>query len=141
MKIHDDLRARLAALRADVDAFYDGDPAEVPGLAGQLREHCVSVCGVLGEHHDNEEGRAFPRLERDFPGLAPVLGRLRREHVAVAEARRRLQDMLADPGSRDPGHVRAELDRTAAELDAHFRYEEEQLGAVLNAVGPGWRKG
>lgn len=100
----------------------------------------MSVCDVLGEHHDNEEGRAFPRLERDFPGLAPVLARLRREHVAVTENRRRLEKLLGDPAARDLGRVGAELDRTIAELDAHFAYEEGQLRAVLNAVGPRWRK-
>lgn len=139
IRIHDDLRARLAGLRADVHAFYDGT-RDVPDLARQLREHCVAVCGVLGEHHDNEEGRAFPRLEAQFPGLAPVIGRLRREHVAVTENRRRLQDLLDDAAARDPGHVRAELDRMTAELDAHFAYEEEQLRTVMNAVGPLWRK-
>lgn len=139
--IHDGLRARLTALREDVHAFYDGTGAQAPDLAARLREHCVSVCGVLGEHHDNEEGRAFPRLENQFPGLAAVIGRLRREHVAVTETRRRLQALLDDPGSHDPGHVRAEIDRMTAELDAHFTYEEEQLGSVLNAVGPLWRTG
>ncbi|WP_433468547.1 nitroreductase/quinone reductase family protein [Spirillospora sp. CA-128828] len=140
VKIHDDLRARLAELRKDVHAFYDGSGGATD-LAARLREHCVSVCGVLGEHHDNEEGRAFPRLEAQFPGLAPVIGRLRREHVKVTETRAALQAMLDDPGARDPAHVRAELDRMTAELDAHFAYEEEQLGSVMNAVGPLWRTG
>ncbi|MFA1542140.1 nitroreductase/quinone reductase family protein [Actinomadura monticuli] len=139
VKIHDDLRARLADLRADVRAFYAGS-RDVPDLARQLREHCVSVCGVLGEHHDNEEGRGFPRLAAQFPGLAPVIGRLRREHVAVTENRRRLQELLDDAASRDPGLVQAELDTMTAELDAHFAYEEEQLRALLNAVGPLWRR-
>lgn len=139
-RIHDDLRARLADLRADVEAFAKGT-RETPDLARQLREHCLSVCGVLGEHHDNEEGRAFPRLEAQFPGLAPVVGRLRREHAAVTENRRRLKAMLDDAGSRDPDAVRTELDRMTADLDAHFAYEEEQLGAVLDVVVPLWRKG
>lgn len=139
-RIHDDLRARLADLRADVEAFSKGT-RDAPGLARQLREHCVSVCGVLGEHHDNEEGRAFPRLEAQFPGLAPVIGRLRREHAAVTENRRGLRAMLDDAGSRDPDAVRTELDRMTADLDAHFAYEEEQLGAVLDVVVPLWRKG
>ncbi|NEA23142.1 nitroreductase/quinone reductase family protein [Actinomadura bangladeshensis] len=139
-RIHDDLRARLADLRADVEALSKGT-RDAPGLARQLREHCVSVCGVLGEHHDHEEGRAFPRLEAQFPGLAPVIGRLRREHAAVTENRRGLQAMLDDAGSRDPDAARAELDRMTAELDAHFAYEEEQLGAVLDVVVPLWRKG
>jgi hypothetical protein len=136
VKIHDDLRADLAALRAGVRGFRRGD---APDLAAQLREHCVSVCDVLGQHHDNEEGRAFPRLEREFPGLAPVLGRLRREHVAVTENRRRLEKLLDDQASGDLAHAGAELDRMTAELDAHFAYEEEQLRALLNAVGPRWR--
>ncbi|TDD90668.1 nitroreductase family deazaflavin-dependent oxidoreductase [Actinomadura darangshiensis] len=140
VKIHDDLRTRLAELREDVRAFYDGSRG-VPDLASRLREHCVSVCDVLGEHHDNEEGRGFPRLAAQFPGLAPVIGRLRREHVKVAEARRTLQTLLDDPGARDPAAVRTELDRMTAELEAHFACEEEQLGSVLNAVGPLWLTG
>lgn len=140
-EIHNDLRARLAALREDVHAFHDGPRAEAADLARQLREHCASVCGVLGEHHDNEEGRAFSRLEARFPGLAPVIGRLRREHVEVTRTRRELQAMLDEAGSRDPARVRAELDRMTAELDAHFAYEEEQLGGLLNVVGPLWRTG
>lgn len=141
VQIHNDLRAQLAGLRDAVLASLDGRPAPLPDLRGQLREHCVSVCDVLGEHHDNEEGRAFPRLEAQFPGLAPVIERLRREHVEVTGARKELQAMVDDLGSADPGRVRAELDRITAELDAHFAYEEEQLGAVLNAVGPIWRTG
>ncbi|MGH3241847.1 MAG: nitroreductase/quinone reductase family protein [Spirillospora sp.] len=139
VKIHDDLRAGLAALREDVRALYGG--GREGELGRRLREHCVSVCDVLGEHHDNEERRAFPRLETEFPGLAPVIGRLRREHVAVTENRRRLQDLLDEPGDRDPAEVGAEVDRVAADLDAHFAYEEEQLGSILNAIGPIWRSG
>ncbi|MWA07603.1 hypothetical protein F8568_046305 [Actinomadura sp. LD22] len=78
---------------------------------------------------------------RAFPGLAPVIGRLRREHTEVTGARRELQALVDDLDSADPARVRAELDRITAELDAHFAYEEQQLGAVLNAVGPLWRTG
>ncbi len=122
-------------------AALRGGTRAAPDPARQLREHCVSVCGVLGEHHDNEEGRAFPRLETQFPGLAPVVGRLRREHAAVTENRRRLQAVLDDAGSRDPDAVRAELDRITAELDEHFACVEEQLGPLLDVVAPLWRKG
>ncbi|TDD74586.1 nitroreductase/quinone reductase family protein [Actinomadura rubrisoli] len=140
VKIHNDLRGRLAGLRDEVLAALDGraPAAALSDLGAQLREHCVSVCDVLGEHHDNEEGRAFPRLEAEFPGLAPVVERLRREHVQVTEARRDLQALVDDLDAADPAHVRAELDRMTAGLDAHFAYEEEQLRAVLNAVGPSW---
>ncbi|WP_131742827.1 nitroreductase/quinone reductase family protein [Actinomadura roseirufa] len=142
VKIHNDLRGRLAGLRSDVLARLEGRPATGDagegGLGAQLREHCVSVCDVLGEHHDNEEGRAFPRLEAQFPGLAPVIERLRREHVQVNRVKGELEHLLDGLDTADPERVRAELDRVTAELDAHFAYEEEQLGAVLNAVGPSW---
>ncbi|WP_242901979.1 hemerythrin domain-containing protein [Actinomadura terrae] len=133
VRIHDDLRVRLAALREEVLAFLDGrQPA--PDLAAQLREHCTEVCGALGEHHDNEETRGFPLLEREAPHLAPVLDRLRREHVEVERARRNLQALLDDLGAADPERVRAELDRVTARLDAHFAYEEEQLRGALNGI-------
>ncbi|QFG25884.1 nitroreductase/quinone reductase family protein [Actinomadura sp. WMMB 499] len=140
-RIHDDLRGRLADLRAEILAVPDGRAARAPDLGRRLREHCVSVCDVLGEHHDGEEARAFPRLAARFPGLAPVLARLRREHVQVTETRRRLLELVEDPGDHDPARVRAELEGMIGRLEAHFAYEEEQLGGVLNAVGPLWRSG
>ncbi|MBT2209763.1 MULTISPECIES: hemerythrin domain-containing protein [Actinomadura] len=133
VRIHDDLRVRLAALRDEVLAALDGR-APAPDLGAELREHCAAVCGALGEHHDNEETRGFPLLEREAPGLAPVLDRLRREHVEVERARRSLQALLDDLGAADPARVRAELDRITARLDAHFAYEEDQLREALNGI-------
>ncbi|WP_242892042.1 hemerythrin domain-containing protein [Actinomadura litoris] len=133
VRIHDDLRVRLAALREKVLAALDGR-APAQDLGAELREHCAAVCGALGEHHDNEETRGFPLLAREAPGLAPVLGRLRREHVEVERARRSLQALLDDLGAADPARVRAELDRITARLDAHFAYEEDQLREALNGI-------
>jgi hypothetical protein len=117
VRIHEDLRRELAAARAGV---RDG------GV--ELRTHCLAFCGALDAHHTNEDG-AFPRIERQFPELGPVLGRLRREHAVVARRIRQLQDLL---DSKDD--VGGHLERLAAELEAHFAYEEEQLIPALNQL-------
>ncbi|MFC0039380.1 nitroreductase/quinone reductase family protein [Actinomadura rayongensis] len=135
LSVHAELRADLAALRDDVLAALDGR-APAPDLAAQLRARCRTVCDALGEHHDNEETRGFPGVGAAFPGLAPVLERLRREHVAVTRLRGDLAGLLDALGTADPAVVRAGLDRITADLDAHFAYEEEQLVAVLDAALP-----
>lgn len=38
------------------------------------------------------------------------------------------------PGESDPARLRAELERLAARLESHFRYEEETVVTALNAV-------
>ncbi|MBE1535243.1 nitroreductase/quinone reductase family protein [Actinomadura algeriensis] len=139
VKIHDDLRGRMAELRTEMLAVPDGRAPHAPDLGRRLREHCVAFCDVLGEHHDNEETRAFPLLAARFPGLAPVIDRLRDEHARVTGTRRAQAELVEDADSRDLAHVRAELDRMTAELDAHFAYEEAELGGVLNVIGSLWR--
>jgi iron-sulfur cluster repair protein YtfE (RIC family) len=106
VQIHDVLRRDLAALRSG------GVPA------ADLRVHCLAFCGSLTAHHTREDG-AFPEFERQMPELGPVLARLRREHAAIA---RRIEDGIDD------------LDQLATELEAHLRYEEEQLVPALNRL-------
>jgi len=65
--------------------------------------------------------------------VVPVVERLQREHGVVAAALTELQQLL---GSADPGRLRAEFDRLAGELETHFRYEEDELMATLNATDP-----
>ena len=84
------------------------------------------------DHHSNETGRGFPLLEERFPGLAPVLERLRREHDVPAGLQERFQATLAAAGR--PGEIRAEPHRLAAEMEAHFDREERRLVPALNAL-------
>lgn len=147
VKVHADLRRELATARERVAAYLAGRSARAPepALLQQFRAHCLTTCASLGEHHGKEEG-VFPRIERAYPGLAPVLERLRREHVAVAALKRdmvALLDALTTDGTEagtgtgaaaDPEVVGAELDRMVAELEAHFAYEEERIVPFLNAM-------
>jgi iron-sulfur cluster repair protein YtfE (RIC family) len=131
VKLHDGFRRDLANLRSPGD--LPGDPLRDPlgGLGGaDLRTHCLAFCDALHAHHEGEDGALFPHLGGEHPELAEVLDRLRAEHVVVARLMERLRALL-DSG---PDGVGAELDRLAAELEAHLDYEEEQLVPVLNRM-------
>jgi iron-sulfur cluster repair protein YtfE (RIC family) len=125
VRIHGHLRQQLAALLSD----FPDEPAD---LSEQLRERCLSACDVLQAHHANESTRGFPLLHRRFPDLAPVLEQLGREHDALAELRRQVLDLL-DAGG-DAVRVQGELRRLAAEMEAHFDREEQQLLPALNGL-------
>jgi deazaflavin-dependent oxidoreductase (nitroreductase family) len=125
VRIHHGLRTELAALLAG----FDGP--ERP-LSTQLSERCLTFCAAVHDHHSNETGRGFPLLEDRFPGLTPVLERLRREHDVLAGLRERFQRTLT--GAADPREVQAELRGLAAEMEAHFDREEQQLVPALNAL-------
>ncbi|MEU8246885.1 nitroreductase/quinone reductase family protein [Nonomuraea sp. NPDC048916] len=123
-ELHDGFRQELAALRASAGA--------PPDPARRLREHCLSFCEALARHHGGEEYVVFPHLRERFPELEEVLDRLRSEHVVVDRLRGELQAVV-DGGGR-PEDVRAEIERLAAELEAHFAHEEERLVPLLNSL-------
>jgi deazaflavin-dependent oxidoreductase (nitroreductase family) len=129
-EIHAWLRGQLAELREETGT--------APGGAGEavarLRTHCLAFCQALTVHHTGEDGYGFPALEARFPALAPVLAELRAQHVVVARLHREMEALVT--AAPDPDTVRAGLDRLSAELEEHFRHEEETLSAALNALGP-----
>ncbi|HEY0448311.1 hemerythrin domain-containing protein [Actinophytocola sp.] len=115
-------------LREQLDRFRAGEGMP----AADLRTHCLTFCAVLTRHHEAEDDGAFPVLAREFPELAPVLAELRRDHVLVADAMRRLTGLL-DSGD----DTRQEIDTLAALLETHLVYEEKKIVAALNALRPG----
>ncbi|MFC5752445.1 nitroreductase/quinone reductase family protein [Actinomadura rugatobispora] len=139
VQAHATLRADLASLREEVEAYLTGaerGERPEPDAAARLRTHCVAFCSALGEHHDGEENRGFPPLRRLHPELGPVLDRLRREHAQVARLRAELQETLDGMASADPATVRAQFDRVTADLEAHYAYEESELFTTLNTLTP-----
>ncbi len=124
VKVHDELRAELAALR-------EGLGAPEPTLGSRLARHCLTFCGALHAHHHNEDG-VFDLLERQFPDLADALDRMRREHRVVARTVEELETLLTSGAA--PATLRTEVDRLATNLEEHFAYEESQL---LPALAPG----
>lgn len=129
---HNSLRARLGGLRGQLTAALAGERTDVPvpDLAAQLRQHCLSYCHGLELHHIREDG-AFTAFERQFPRLAPVIGRLRGDHRAMAQALADLETLLTATGPGDTDEVLAALDKAVSGLEEHFAYEEEHLVPAL----------
>ncbi|MEU4081820.1 nitroreductase family deazaflavin-dependent oxidoreductase [Streptomyces venezuelae] len=124
-KVHAELRAELAALRADLETTAS---ERAPALGRHLARHCLTFCGALHAHHHNEDG-VFDLLERQFPELAASLDRMRAEHRTVARTVEELEALLASGAT--PSVLRAEVDRLAGRLEDHFSYEEAELTPVL----------
>jgi hypothetical protein len=80
----------------------------------------------------------FPTLATNFPELKPTLDRLTREHEAVATLNTQLTETLnrltTAPSREGAVRLRNDLHHLAAELEAHYTYEEAHLGPALDAA-------
>ncbi|HLU73287.1 MAG TPA: nitroreductase/quinone reductase family protein [Nonomuraea sp.] len=126
--VHDAFRRELAVIRAEV-------AASGAGLGAQLRINCLAFCRGLSHHHGMEDAHLFPHLDRQYPEIADVMARLRREHEEMARLLAELQQLLT-AGHLDRAALSAEVDRLTAEVEAHLDYEEENLIPVLDAMAP-----
>ncbi|MDX3224151.1 nitroreductase/quinone reductase family protein [Streptomyces sp. ME19-01-6] len=149
---HNDLRAELHRIRAEIDrvlAGEEGKPAPESSkagadgrsgtdLAGQLRRHCLTFCYALQTHHIREDG-SFTAFGQQFPHLAPAITRLRQEHEVVERALEEFETLLTGELPGDPvgvAELRAELDRLVSGLEEHFAYEEQHLLPALEVSLP-----
>ncbi|MER6915097.1 nitroreductase/quinone reductase family protein [Streptomyces sp. NPDC000594] len=122
--VHDGFRREIDLIRKEI-------AASGPGLGAQLRINCLTLCQGLHHHHTGEDTMMFPALAQRDPALAPVLERLREEHDHIAALLAEVQRLLLG-GESDRATVAREVDRLAAELEEHLRYEEEQLIPLLD---------
>ncbi|MYW92492.1 MULTISPECIES: nitroreductase/quinone reductase family protein [Amycolatopsis] len=140
VEVHQWFRAELRALREQADDLADGSATALvrpePDLAHEMRTHCLGFCTALRRHHLGEDSVVFPSLAEQFPALAPAIAQLAGQHEVVA----RLQDAIRQlvdgfvPGESDPVRLRAELERLAGEVEAHFEFEEQTVVTALNAT-------
>lgn len=145
-RVHGELREELAVLRQDVDDYLaapaapQGDTRPEPTPGKRLAVHCLAFCDALHTHHTGEEG-AFTDFEKQFPELAPEIGRLREEHRTVAQSLRGIEALLGGLSARaaagEAETLRAELAQLAAGLEAHFAHEEQHLLPALTGEEPG----
>jgi deazaflavin-dependent oxidoreductase (nitroreductase family) len=154
---HNELRAELHRVRAEIDRVLTGEAAEPKpaepdddgrsdgrsgaDLAAGLRRHCLTFCYALQTHHIRENG-SFTAFEQQFPHLAPAVTRLRQEHEVVERALAEFEALVNGDGggpTADPAGAekfRAELDRLVAGLEEHFAYEEQHLLPALEGPLP-----
>ncbi|MFF9508336.1 hemerythrin domain-containing protein [Streptomyces sp. NPDC014724] len=125
-RVHGKLRNALALARAGLDG---GDPADA---ATDLLLFCHGFCAALSGHHRAEDGSLFPELVRVRPDLAPVVAKLTQDHNMIEHLIGGLQKAVAD--STDPEVAHRHLDGIEAVMETHFKYEEKQLGAVLDGM-------
>lgn len=125
-RVHGKLRHALALARAALDS---GDPADA---ATDLLLFCHGFCAALSGHHRAEDGSLFPELVRARPDLAQVVAKLTQDHNMIEHLIGGLQKAVAD--STDPEVAHRHLDGIEAVMETHFKYEEKQLGAVLDGM-------
>jgi hypothetical protein len=150
LDIHDGLRNDLARLRRAVAAAtedgqdVDAAAAALGGLSFRrpgwtLRRFCAGFCGAVHGHHATEDAVLFPMLLRRQGAdgaLGVVVDRLRAEHRALTG----LLDAVEQALGALPGDAAAKAAATGAmarlsdQLEAHLRFEEEQLAPALNAL-------
>ncbi|MGW2250431.1 nitroreductase/quinone reductase family protein [Kitasatospora sp. NPDC001660] len=131
LEAHTWLRAQLRYVREEAHAHAAGQRASL-GL--QLRQHCLAFCEGLAHHHRGEDAAIFPALARSHPELAGALDALGGQHRAIGRIKEELVALLAGIEVEEPERLRAEVDRMAAELEAHLAYEEAELLPVLAGI-------
>ncbi|AOS63639.1 nitroreductase/quinone reductase family protein [Actinoalloteichus hymeniacidonis] len=139
LEIHAWLRAQLSQVRAETEAYFAAreqhpDPAFVPSLGMQIRQHCLAFCGTLEFHHTSEDAHIFPVMAGYHPHLREAFDRLGTEHLDIARIKEDLVALLRDITSADPHRFRDELDGMARRLLAHLDYEESVLVPLLADV-------
>ena len=124
--VHDAFRLELTRIRREVASTG-------PGLVAQLRVNCLTLCQGLAVHHTGEDNAVFPMLARRYPELEPVRRRLGQEHERIAALMAELRTAVSADRD-DVAAVAADVDRLVTELEAHLRYEEEQLVPALDGL-------
>lgn len=143
-RVHVQLRRAMALAREAVEDAADGTALEggavseggtaPEGSATAARElllFCHGFCLALSGHHRAEDGALFPQLVAAHPELAPVVAKLKQDHSMIEHLIGGLDAALTRgaPAEETLQH----LDGIEAVMETHFRYEERQLVAVLDA--------
>lgn len=127
--LHDRIRETLDDALAGIDPT-----AAVLDVTASPLARCRSICVALDVHHRHEDAVLFPWLLAAHPHLAAVLGRLEEDHRLVATL---LEELTrAVDGQAPTSTLVRHLEGLAAIMENHFRYEERELGPVLDALDP-----
>ena len=146
--VHDMLRRELTELREILVKVREG--ALTAGSARSalnemaLRQNdwalgafCSRYCGVVTQHHGLEDSGVFPHLAKADPTVAPVIQRLKDEHLVIHDAIQAVDEALVEHVIHPGGFTGIEgaLDFLTDSLLSHLSYEEEELVEPLARVG------
>ena len=129
--------ARLRTLLDDARTGLDGSAPVaglVAGLVADPRTPCRALAAAVVEHHREASATLFPPLRTEHPELTRVLARLEEDQRLVGTLVEGLCEAL-DEGAA-PAVLLRRLDALEPVLENHFRYEERQLGPVLDPTPP-----
>ena len=126
-RVHDRLRDALRVTREAVVSGDRGEPA-----VDDLLLFCRGFCTALTQHHAGEDRVLFPAIAAAHPQLRETLRKLEQDHSMVAYLLTGLEAVVDRDGS--PAELDQHLERIAAIMESHFRYEERQLLGVLETL-------
>lgn len=125
--VHGRLREALRVTRAALAAGESARP-----LSRDLLLFCHGFCVALIGHHQGEDRELFPAIAAARPELREPLRKLQQDHAMIAHLVGGLQ--AAIDRSASPAELDQHLEGIAAIMESHFRYEERQLLAILDAL-------
>ena len=126
-RLHDRIRDVLDDAREGLDPT-----AGTASLADDLVLRCRAVCTTLGTHHRDEDHALFPWLRREHPSLGPAVERLEQDHAMIGTLLADLERVLREGAGA--AVLLRHLEGVDAIMESHFRYEERELVAVLDAA-------
>ena len=129
-----ELRRLHDRIRSVLDDARDGfDPTVgAASLGDDLVLRCRAVCTTLGSHHRDEDAALFPWVRREHPELGEVVDRLEQDHRMIGTLLADLERVVREGAGREV--VLRHLEGVDAIMESHFRYEERELVALLDAA-------
>jgi alkanesulfonate monooxygenase SsuD/methylene tetrahydromethanopterin reductase-like flavin-dependent oxidoreductase (luciferase family) len=102
-----------------------------------LGAYCEAYCTRLTRHHGIEDQSIFPHLRGSDGGLAPVIDRLKQEHVIIHEVIEGVDRALVNLVRKEDDFTELQeaMDILSDALLSHLAYEEQQLSEPLARYG------
>ena len=123
-RVHARLREALKITRTALSSGTQDQQAN-----RDLLLFCHGFCAALTGHHEGEDRELFPAIAAAHPDLRQTLRLLEQDHSMIAHLLSGMQAAAACPADLDQ-----HLNGIAAIMENHFRYEEDKLLSVLEAL-------
>jgi len=141
LAVHNMFRNELARMLEFVNELLAGEQqltgAETDARTKALIRAGIQYTQMLHMHHHLESTALFPVLQKEEPGIAPVVDRLNADHDEIAIVIDQFKAGIRNFAAIEPDVTNSDLRRLADALHAHLAYEETHVCPVL-ARFSGW---